>query len=137
MSLAHVRTALETHLLAMTPALAKTVLENGPTYTPVSGTPYQMAFLLPGQPDNPALGSAYRREIGVFQVSLMYPQGVGAGTAQSRALAVQGWFKRGLVLTASSVNVLILRTPEISPGRLDGDRFRIDVSIRYQAEVFG
>lgn len=135
MSLALVRQALETRLLAMTPALA-TVPENG-SYTPVVGTPYQQIFLLPAQPDNPTLGEAYRREVGIFQVSLMYPQNVGPGTAQTRALAVQAHFPRGGVYSAGGVNVLILRTPNIHPGRKDGDRYRIDIDITYQAEVFG
>ena len=74
---------------------------------------------------------------GVFQVSLMYPQNAGPGTAQARALAVQAWFPRAGVYSAGGTNVLILRTPNIHPGRKDGDRYRIDIDIAYQAEVFG
>jgi hypothetical protein len=135
MSLAHVRQALETRLLAMTPALS-TAAENL-AFTPVAGVAYQLMYLLPAAPDNPTLGEAYRREVGVFQVSLMYPQNSGPGAAQARALAVQAQFARALVLTAGTTNVLITRTPEIGPGRVDADRYRIDISIRYQAEVFG
>lgn len=135
MSIALVRQAFEVHLLGMSPALPA-VLENG-HYTPAVGTPYQQAFLLPAAPDNPTLGEDYRREIGIFQVSLMYPQGVGAGAAQARALAVQSRFPRGLRLTAGGQTTLILRTPNIKPGRKDDDRWRIDIDIAFQAEVFG
>lgn len=135
MSLALVRQALETRLGTMAPAIA-TNYENT-SFTPVVGTPYQMVFLLSGSPENPSLGPSHRREVGIFQVSQMYPQNVGPGAAQTRALAVQAHYPRAHVLTASSVNVLILRTPTIHPGRKDGDRWRVDIDIPYQAEVFG
>lgn len=135
MSLALVRQALETRLGTMASPIS-TAWENM-SFTPVVGTPYQQVFLLPAAPENPSLGSSHRREVGVFQVSLMYPQNAGPGAAQTRALAVQAHFPRGHVLTASTVNVLILRTPTIYPGRTDGDRWRIDIDVPYQAEVFG
>lgn len=135
MSQPKIRQALETRLAALTPSIS-TVEENKP-FTPVVGQPYQEVFLLPAKPDNTALGTAYRREIGIFQVTLKYPQGHGAGAAEARAELVKGWFKIGQVFTASPMNVLITLTPHVRPGRKDGDRWRIDIDIPYQAEVFG
>lgn len=135
MTIALIRTALETRLGTMSPALS-TAFENV-SFTPVVGTAYQMLFLLPAEPDNSTIGSNDNRfERGIFQLSLMYPQNVGPGAAQARALAAQAHFNRGRVLTASAVNVLILRTPYIHAGRKDGDRWRVDIDITYQAQVF-
>lgn len=134
MSLPKIRVALESWLGTMAPALP-TVPQNTKA-TPVTETPFQECYVLPATPDNPTLGDGHYREIGVFQVSLMYPQNAGAGAAEARSEAIKLHFKRARVLTQEGVNVLILRTPAISAGRIDRDRWRVDVSIRYQAEVF-
>ena len=43
-------------------------------FTPVAGTPYAMAFVLPTQPTQVALGvNGSDRYDGVFQISLFYP----------------------------------------------------------------
>lgn len=134
MSLAKVRAALESRLTAMTPALS-TAFENA-SFSPVSGTPYQAVYLLPAQPDDSEIGARHHFEIGIFQVSLLYPQNTGPAAAQSRAIAVRQWFSRGTTLTNAGVNVNITRVPYIRPGRVDADRWRIDIDIRYQAEIF-
>lgn len=134
MSLASVRIALESKLNAMTPALS-TAWENVP-FTPVSGTPYQAAYLLPATPANPTMGDGYYREQGIFQVSLFYPLQAGPVTAAARAILIQTTFKRGTTMTSGTVKVIVERTPEIGQGRVDGDRWHVPVKIRWFAGIY-
>lgn len=134
MSDTKIRKCFEKRLALMSPALT-TEYENT-AYTPVVATPYQKTNLLPAAPDNASLGSAYYREIGVFQVTLRYPQGTGAGAAELRAEAIIQHFKRGTSMTEDSQTVLVLRTPTKSPAFMDGDRYCIPISIFYQSEIF-
>jgi hypothetical protein len=117
----------------MTPTVA-TVYENT-EYTPVSGTPYQRANLIPATPDNPTIGGNHYMEQGIFQVTLCYPQKVGPGTAQARAEAVRAHFPRALKLTKDTVSLTIGRTPAILPAYVEGDRYCIPVSIEYFAHI--
>lgn len=133
MSIVSVRAALETKLNAMTPSLA-TSWENLP-YTPVAGTPYQAAYVIPATPDNATMGDAYYREQGIFQVSLFYPLQAGAGVAAARAQLIRTAFKRGTSMTSGSVTVRIDKTPEIGQGRVDGDRWHVPVKIRWFAGI--
>jgi hypothetical protein len=133
MSIINVRAALETKLNGMTPALP-TVWENTP-YTPVVGTPYQQAWLLPATPDNPTLGDGFYREQGIFQITLMYPLQAGSAAAAARAELIRTTFKRGTSMVSGAVTVRIDKTPEISSGRVDGDRFAVPVKIRWFAGI--
>ena len=134
MSLASVRIALENKLNAMTPALS-TAWENVP-FTPVSGTPYQAAYLLPATPANPTMGDGYYREQGIFQVTLMYPLQAGPKTAADRAELIRAAFKRGTSMTSGGITTIIERTLEIGQGRVDGDRWALPVKIRWYAGIY-
>lgn len=134
MSFAAIATAMEVALNAMSPALA-TAWENV-DYSPVEGTPYQAVFLLPAEPDNPEMGRL-AREQGILQISLRYPLGAGAATAQARAELIRTTFYRGASFTASGVTTTIERTPHILPGRVEEDRFVIPVRIRFYAYFSG
>ena len=134
MSLIAVRIALETKLATITPALS-TAYENVP-FTPVTGTAYQAAYLLPATPANPTMGDGYYREQGIFQVTLMYPLQAGPKTAADRAELIRTAFKRGTTLTSGTVSVIIDRTPEIGQGRVDGDRWALPVKIRWYAGIY-
>jgi hypothetical protein len=133
MSIISVRAALEAKLNAMTPALA-TSWENVP-YTPVSGTAYQAAYLLPVT-ENPTMGADHHRLAGIFQVNLFYPLLTGTLTAATRAELIKATFKRGTTMTSGSIKVIVDRTPEIGQGRPDGDRWMIPVRIRFFADIF-
>jgi len=133
MSIVSVRAALETKLNNMTPALA-TEWEDIP-FTPVTGVPYQQTWLLPATPDNPTMGDDFYREQGIFQITLMYPLQTGTAASAARAQLIRTAFKRGTSMVSGSVTVRIDRTPEVSPGRVDGDRWSIPVKIRYFAGI--
>ncbi|MCK5605396.1 DUF4128 domain-containing protein [Candidatus Pacearchaeota archaeon] len=129
-----VRSALQSKLDSIYPALA-TAWENV-EYVPVVDTPYQAAYVLTAEPDNPTMGDDYYREQGIFQVSLFYPLSVGTSAAEVRAELIRTTFKRGTSMTSGSVTVIVNKTPEISQGRRDGDRWMIPVKIRWYAGIF-
>ncbi len=133
MSIVLVRAALEAKLNAMTPILAIAWQNVG--YTPVTGTPYQAAHLLPATPSNPTVGDGFYREQGIFQISLFYPLLTGAQAAEARAQLIRTTFKRGTAMTSGSVKVLVDTTPEIGQGMVDNDRWHILVKIRYSAGI--
>lgn len=127
-----VRKALESRLAAMTPAI-DTAWQNR-KFEPVPGQAYQEPVLMLGTPENPAYGEYYR-EVGVFQVALMYPQGKGPADADARAAAIRDWFKRGTTITVDGIDVVVQRTPAIAAGYADGDRWRVPVSIPFFASA--
>ena len=114
---------------SLAPAI-DTAWQNVP-YTPVTGRPYQAAYLLPAEPNNHSLGDGSRQERGIFQVSLLYPPGQGTAAAGARAEMITELFRRGASFTKGDVTVQIERTPEIAGGREDGDRWMVPVKIRW------
>ncbi len=131
MSDQNVRRALEQRLAAMSPAIP-TAWENV-HFTPTVGTAWQRANMLPAAPDNTMLGPREWMEIGIFQVTLFYPQGVGSADAQARAEAVREHFKRGTTLSHSGVTTIITHTPAKAAGFVSGGFYAVPISIRYQA----
>lgn len=124
------RLALQAALTAMTPPLA-TVWDNT-AYSPVVGTPYQRATLLPGTPINDEYGGGFADQ-GFFQVSLHYPPATGATDAEGRALAIRSAFRRGSSFTRGGLTVTIMKTPAILPAMTDDDgRYVVPVSIEYR-----
>lgn len=139
MSLSQIRAAFETELAGMSPALA-TAWENVVlSPKPAAGTPYQIAKLMPAEPENPTYGDGFYRERGYFQLNLCYPtkQNPGAGPSIARAELLRETFPRGKTLIAGGVTVIVERTPEIGVGFSDGDRYVVPVRIRYFANVTG
>lgn len=130
MSIVLIRSALETALAAITPAIAL-AYENHP-YEPVNGTPYGRVYLLAAEPDNPEMGT-FTQERGFLQVSLAYPLDTGPGAAAAQAEVIRDAFYRGRALTASGVTTTIERTPEISPARIEDDRYVVPVRVRFFA----
>ena len=129
MSQPTIRAALEAALASLAPAI-DTAWQNVP-YTPVTGRPYQAAYLLPAEPDNHSMGDGSRQERGIFQVNLMFPPGQGTATAGARAEMIATLFRRGASFTRDGITVQIERTPEISNGRAADDRWMVPVKIRY------
>lgn len=129
MSQSTIRAALESVLASLKPDI-DTAWQNVP-YTPITGRPYQAAYLLPAESENYSMGDSSRQERGIFQVSLMYPPGQGTAAAGARAEAIAALFHRGASLTKDGITVQIERTPEIADGRADDDRWMVPVKIRW------
>lgn len=133
MSTVAIRKALEVRLNAMAPALP-TSWENS-NFKPVVGVAYQQVNLLFAQPDNPAYGPNFHRELGYMQVSLRYPLQDGPAPIYARAELIRAHFQRGLSLVDSGVTVMIEKTPEIGTGFIDADRFQVPVRIRWYSNI--
>jgi len=133
MSLSIIRKALEQRLAALAPAIA-TAYENAP-FVPAVGTPYQRVSMLPATPDNSTQGATLYLEIGIFQVTLMWPMGVGPSVMEDRAQLLRAHFKRGTSMVESGITVIVTKTPSVAPAFVDGDRFTVPVSIAFQAQV--
>ncbi len=128
MSIANVRAALETALSGMSPAIS-TVYENT-QFTPTVGTPYQMAHLLPAEPNDLERGIVGKDQ-GIFQITLMYPLHVGTGDANARAELIRSTFYKKATFSAGGQNIIISKTPYIGQGVVDGDRWRVPVKITW------
>jgi len=133
MSIVLVRSALQTKLNAMSPAIA--YAWQNVDYTPVVGIPYAAAYVLPAEPENPTMGDGFYREQGIFQISLFYPLQVGTAVAEARAELIRTTFKRGTSMTSGTVTVRVNRTPEIGQGRVDGDRWHIPCKVSWYAGI--
>jgi hypothetical protein len=134
MSLVTIQKVFEVALAALTPPM-DTAWENA-DFTPSVGVPYQAAYLLPAQPDNPEIGSGYIQR-GIFQINLFYPQGKGWKSARTKAEQLRAAFPRGLSLTDAGVIVNIIATPEIGPARAEDDLYFVPVKVRWSAQFFG
>ncbi|MFZ5669126.1 MAG: phage tail terminator-like protein [Pseudomonadota bacterium] len=133
MSIVAIRAALETQLAAINPSIA-TAWENDEFTPPALSVPYQAVNLLPAQPGNDESGQAYTQQ-GILLVSLRYPVKAGSADAAARAELIQTAFARGTSFVTGNINIIIDRTPEIAPGRVDEDRFVLPVRIRFFAQV--
>lgn len=134
MSQIKIRAALETALAAMSPSLT-TAYENVPFTPPASSSPYQRAFVMFAEPDDPEAGHSMHIERGIFQVNLLYPLQAGDSTARARAEAIKTTFRRGATFTKDSINTVVEKTPEAGQGTPDGDRWMIPVKIRFSAQI--
>lgn len=127
--------ALELRLDAMTPAI-QTAWENV-EFTPSGGVEYQVVTTLFAEPENPVFGNTFNRQKGFLQVQLRYPLNTGSNAALTRAEAIKNWFPRGLSLANSGVTTIIEKTPEVSKAGVDGDRYVVNVRIRFFANLEG
>lgn len=133
MSYSTIRRLLEQHLVTNSVGI-ETAWENVP-YKPGTAM-WQEVALLPARPENPTLGDAFRRETGIFQISVHAPLNVGPQVAQARADALLAAFARGLMLFSGTLRVMIDASPFIGPS-VRGEWFTIVVSVPYVADVHG
>lgn len=134
MSLVIIRQQLEVAVAAITPAIDP-VYENGPTYTPVVGRPYQRINILFARPENPTIGDGFYREIGFVQVTLCYPPGTGAGACDARAQLLRTSFPQGRSFVTGKVTTIISGTLEKLPGQVVVDRFETVTRVPFFANV--
>jgi hypothetical protein len=137
MSLLTLRQLLEQALVAVDITIS-TAWENS-VFIPINGIPYQVVDLLLADPENPTIGSPvvpqFYREKGIFQVTLKYPINTGPKDAYTKVQALRDAFPYRKAFTSGSMTVIVLRTPTVSPGRIDGDRWSVPVKIPFFANV--
>ena len=138
MSLLTLRQLYETAIKAIDPTFP-TVWENN-LYKPLDGVAYQKVDRLLANPENPTFSNPgvgnFLRELGIIQVTLLYPLGTGPSAADTKAQAIRDAFPQGKSFTSGTVTLIIQRTPTVAPGRIDGDRWSIPVKIPFFANIF-
>lgn len=133
MSETKIKAALETKLKEQDPDFP-TAWENL-DFVPEPGIAYQDAWVLFAKPVSYGFGDEFTRFLGYLQVSLCYPINEGAGDCLERAVTLAEWFKRGLSMDFGGVTTIVQERPEIGAGRNEGDRYKINVFIRFYANV--
>lgn len=123
----NIRGALSVHLSAVAgiPAIAW----EGVPYTPVVGTPFCTATLVPSGPELASLGSApFYRHFGSFEVSLVYPSGQGTGTIEAMADLIRTAFTIETILSQGAQTI---RTNKSTRGTIiqEPDWLRLPISI--------
>ena len=133
MSVVLIKTALETALATVTPALATSYANDGFT-PPVPTTAWQRVDVLFARPSNREMGDRHF-ELGFMQVRLMYRIGAGTAAMATRQELIRTTFKKGATFASGGITVLITETPEITPGEVDGSFYSSLVKIRFNAQV--
>lgn len=113
-----------------------TALQNV-NFLPVPGVPYQKVYLVPFKPDDQVQGAGFYQEVGLFQITLVYPNGVGTGAALARAELLRSLFKKGSTFVNGGVTVQVAETPELGYlDQSDEDQIQLPVKIPYMAQIF-
>lgn len=133
MSYSLIRQALETRLLELDDTIP--IAWENVSFTPPS-TIYQRAFILLATTSNPTFGDAHARESGIFQVSVVAPNGGGSAEAIEQAERIRNWFPRGLSLPKGDILVRILNTPSVAPAIYETKNYVIPVSIPFMCDVY-
>jgi hypothetical protein len=113
-----------------------TAWENMYFPTLANRVPYQIVNLLTALPENPTLGDGFYRDVGIFQITLVYPLQQGTGDAYARAELIRQTFPRGASFTNSNIVVQIDKTPDIRPAIIDDEAYRLPIRISYFANIF-
>lgn len=96
---------------------------------------YLRVTFLPNVTVQGDLGTLGRnRHAGLFQVSLMWPEGYGSGEPMALAGEIIAHFKRGTVITRDGVTIHIDRPPYLSPALKDPPFTQYPVTISYRSD---
>lgn len=136
MSVKSIRQALEVALGTWATDNNIAVSWQNVAYTPIIGTKYIRASLLPAETQNPSLGDNHKRYEGIFQLLLCLPDGNGSYDTDTLADSLLNYFARGQSFTVSSVTVRILESPSVNPSFADAGWYTTPVSIRYTADIY-
>lgn len=127
--------AFEKEIKLVAPTLP-TALENV-NFEGDEDQPFQTLYMRFAKPENPTMGDGHYRQRGYCQLRLSYPSNKGGGDASRRADLIRAHFRRGWTMTTDGVKTVVEETPEIGSGSNEGDRYIINVFVRFYADIFG
>lgn len=137
MSIKSVRQALEVAISAWSSANANfPIAYENVNYKPAQNTAYLRVNVLPAETENPSLGDAHKRYVGILQANIYLKEGNGTATASTTADSLLNYFARGESFTVGQIVVRVLNSPSILPALNADGWYILPVSIRYQADVF-
>ena len=135
---AEIRSALLARLVAPAPGAAlpaASVAWENRAFAPGTARWYRATFL-PGEPRAAAVGvDAPNRQVGVFQVDVFDPTNKGDAIAAAEAERIAGSYKRGTVLSAGGVSVLIRKAYRTRGDNTDPAWYMVSAIIEWQADV--
>ncbi|MEE4465711.1 phage tail terminator-like protein, partial [Azotobacter chroococcum] len=103
-----IRSLYEQRLAAWAAARSLPVAWQNVPFTPPASGIYLRAFLLPADTDSLDLEGAHRLYTGVFQISIVAPNGNGSGDAEQPAADLDAEFPQNLRLTSGAFAVQIV-----------------------------
>lgn len=131
MSLVSIRAAFKKKLnMASLPIAVENV-----EFSPPADGKYCEMHLLPAAPVDAVLGAEWHFEVGIAQITLVYPGGKGTGAGEAKAEEIRNLFFRGLTLIEDGIQVEVTRTPAQAKGFPDGVFWRIPISVSWQAQI--
>jgi hypothetical protein len=99
------------------------------------GNAWLRSFLMEGRPMPATIGvDGLNKQVGVFQVDVLFAAGEGWGDCKAMADTVCALFKRGTSMTQGTSRVLVEGSGP-GPATTDGQWYRIPVSVYYMAFV--
>lgn len=104
-------------------------------FTPVTGTLYLKAILLPADTASDDLAGALRTYRGVFQVSVMAPINAGPGLAETIGDELVALFVMNARLTASGFTVQQITPATQAAALQDEKNYIVPVSFEYRADT--
>jgi hypothetical protein len=136
MSLPLIRRALEAPLKTYADAQSLIVAWQNVEMSETPAGRYLRAFVLPLPTLSPDLGKAGRRFEGIFQVSVVEPQGGGPGGAEAVVEAILALYPPATDLVVGSLRVHIIEPLAPAPAIVERDRYVIPCSLPYRADTY-
>jgi len=133
MSIINIRAALESAIKTVDTTIS-TSFENVAFTPPDLKKPYQVINILYAQPDNLEIGRTHI-ERGYIQIKLLYPLQSGTKDINTQAELIRDTFYRGASFVKNNTTVTIDKTPEITPGYVDGNMYSMPIKIRFTAQT--
>jgi len=131
-SILKTKIALETRLVANFPAIQ--IAPEGVTFFTPSGS-YFRVNLQVNRPDDPVLGSLYRRENITFQVFCVTDSNKGTAAALTLAEQVADVYRRGTFISVDNLRIHVFNTPQVGSVVVADNRLVVPVLIPVTVEV--
>lgn len=103
-------------------------------FTPPAAT-HLRAFLIPATTGSADMKGDHRQYLGVFQVSIVTPDGAGAGATETLISELETLFPANLRLTSGAITVTQTSPVSAGPGQNEPGLYVVPVSFRYRSDV--
>jgi len=134
MSIKRIRGLYEGRLAGWAASRSIPVAWQNVDFTPPS-TIYLRAFMIPAETSGLDIAGESRTYKGVFQISVVAPEGSGPGQAEQIASDLDGLFPLALLLDDEGFSVQITHPCSQAPSIHGGGRYTVPVSFRYRADT--
>ena len=105
-------------------------------FKPADGETYLRAFTLPAGTDSSDLAGDHREYLGLFQITIVTPVGIGPGAGEALADELATLFLLNGLLSKDEFSVMVMTPVEPGPTQQEDTAFGLPVSFRYRADTF-